>query len=103
MATDLLVSRESKSLQDEFASAKMERTAKAGQSAATSSAIAPATATEASAKPPEHAELQGYLRQLAEEVTEVRVRKCGDPPPLEFACGAPTRPSSRRRCRDWHQ
>jgi ElaB/YqjD/DUF883 family membrane-anchored ribosome-binding protein len=71
MATDVVVSRELKSLRDELASAKMDRTAKAEHSTATSSATSPASATEASAKPPEEAELQGYLRQLAEEVTEV--------------------------------
>ena len=67
MTTDVLVSRELKSLQDELASGKMDRAAKGEQSAATSTA----SASEASAIPPQEAELQGYLRQLAEEVTEV--------------------------------
>jgi ElaB/YqjD/DUF883 family membrane-anchored ribosome-binding protein len=67
MATDVLVSRELKSLQDELASGKMDRVARGEQSAPTSTA----SATEASAIQPQEAELQGYLRQLAEEVTEV--------------------------------
>jgi ElaB/YqjD/DUF883 family membrane-anchored ribosome-binding protein len=71
MAADVLVSRELKSLQNELASAKMERAANAEQVAPTSPAIASASATEASAQLPEQAELQGYLRQLAEEVTEL--------------------------------
>jgi ElaB/YqjD/DUF883 family membrane-anchored ribosome-binding protein len=71
MATDALVSRELKSLQDELASAKMDRSAKTESSAATSPPIALASATEVSANPPEEAELQGYLRQLADEVTEL--------------------------------
>jgi hypothetical protein len=71
MATDILVSRELKSLQDELASAKIDRSAKTEPSAATSPPIAPASATEGLANPPEEAELQGYLRQLADEVTEL--------------------------------
>jgi ElaB/YqjD/DUF883 family membrane-anchored ribosome-binding protein len=90
MATDVLVSRELKSLQDELASAKMDRTAKTEQSAATSPAVAPASATEASAKPPEEAELQGYLRQLAEEVTELfgEAEKSISAHPTESVAGA---------------
>jgi len=71
MAIDALVSRELKSLQNELTSAKMDRSAKTEPAAATSPPIAPASATEALAKPPEDSELQGYLRQLAEEVTEL--------------------------------
>ncbi|WFU41565.1 hypothetical protein QA640_03280 [Bradyrhizobium sp. CB82] len=67
MATDVLVSRELKSLQDELASARKNRTAVVEQSAAASPA--PASGTEAST--PDEAELQGYLRQLADEVTEL--------------------------------
>ncbi|MGY3534605.1 DUF883 C-terminal domain-containing protein [Bradyrhizobium embrapense] len=67
MATDVLISRELKSLQDELASAKNNRTAVVEQSAAASPP--PASATAASA--PDEAELQGYLRQLADEVTEL--------------------------------
>lgn len=67
MATDVLVSRELKSLQDELASAKNDRTAVVEQPAAAS--LPPASATEASR--PDEAELQGYLRQLADEVTEL--------------------------------
>ena len=67
MATDVLVSRELKSLQDELASAKNNRIAVVEQSAAASPP--PACATEASTL--DEAELQGYLRQLADEVTEL--------------------------------
>jgi ElaB/YqjD/DUF883 family membrane-anchored ribosome-binding protein len=70
MASDVLVSRELKSLQNELASAKADRTPRAEQSAAASPVVAPANTTESSAKP-EEAELQGYLRQLVEEVTEL--------------------------------
>ena len=69
MATDILVSHELKSLQDELASAKKDRIARPGEAAAPS--LAPASATAASARPSEEAELQGYLGQLAEEVTEL--------------------------------
>lgn len=67
MATDVLISRELKSLQDELASAKINRTAVVEQSAAASPP--PASATAAST--PDEAELQGHLRQLADEVTEL--------------------------------
>ena len=60
-----------KSLQDELASAKTDRGARSEPSAATSPAIASPSAAEASARPAEEAELQGYLRQLAEEVTDL--------------------------------
>jgi len=70
MASDVLVSRELKSLQNELASAKADRTLRAEQSAAASPAVAPASTRESSAKP-EEAELQAYLRQLAEEVSEL--------------------------------
>jgi hypothetical protein len=69
MATDALVSRELKSLQDELASAKTVRDANAGQFIPT--AGAPTGPPEAQATPPEDPELQGYLRQLADEVTEL--------------------------------
>jgi len=71
MAADVLVSRELKSLQSELANTKMDRAVKTEQPAATSPALAPEGATEASAGLPPEAELQGYLRQLAEEVTEL--------------------------------
>ena len=71
MATDTLVPRELKSLQDELASARMDRSAKTEPSATMSPPIAPTSVTEVSANPPEEAELQGYLRQLADEATEL--------------------------------
>ncbi len=71
MATDVLVSRELKFLQDELATAKTERSGKTQPSAAPSPTVAPANATEAPVKPAEEAELQEYLRQLADEVTEL--------------------------------
>jgi ElaB/YqjD/DUF883 family membrane-anchored ribosome-binding protein len=67
MATDVLVSRELKSLQDELASSKKDRSASASQP----TAAAPASPPEASSIPREDDELQGYLRQLADEATEL--------------------------------
>ena len=69
MGTDILVSRELRSLQDELAAAKIDRAAYAETSAALPDHAA--SATEPSAKPPEEAELQDYLRQFAEDVTEL--------------------------------
>jgi ElaB/YqjD/DUF883 family membrane-anchored ribosome-binding protein len=69
MASDVLVSRELKSLQDELSAAKMDRAARGD--AAASPAIGPAVAAEPSQKPSEDVELQAYLRQLADEVTEL--------------------------------
>jgi hypothetical protein len=69
MAADVLVSRELKSLQDELATARVDRDAKSEQPAAPP--LAPAAAPQTSAEPLGDAELQGYLRQLADEVTEL--------------------------------
>ena len=71
MASDILVSRELKSLQDELASAKKDRITRPEQSTATSPTVASGSATGASAEASEDPELQGYLSQLAEEVTEL--------------------------------
>ena len=50
MATDVLVSRELKSLQDELSAAKTQRAANSERSAATSAPIAPPTAAEPAAR-----------------------------------------------------
>ncbi len=70
MAIDVVVSRELKSLQDELATTKIERSAN-GEPAAAGHVIAPTTAPDTSPNPSQELELQGYLRQLAEEVTEL--------------------------------
>jgi hypothetical protein len=71
MATDVLVSRELKSLRDQLATAKMERSANSERAAAGTPAIAPTSASEPSPKPSQDLELQGYLCQLADKVTEL--------------------------------
>ena len=71
MATDVLVSRELKSLQDELSAAKTQRAANTGQPAATSAPVAPPTAAEPPPEPAEEAELQGQMRQFAHELTEL--------------------------------
>ena len=70
MATDVLVSRELKSLQDELSAAKTQRAANTARSAATSAPTAPPTAAEP-AEPSDEAELQGQMRQFAHELTEL--------------------------------
>jgi ElaB/YqjD/DUF883 family membrane-anchored ribosome-binding protein len=70
MATDVLVSRELKSLQDELSAAKTQRAANTAQPAATSAPVAPPNAAEP-AEPSEEAELQGQMRQFAHELTEL--------------------------------
>ena len=70
MATDVVVSRELKSLQDEISAAKTQRTANGPGSAAVSAPTAP----PAVGPPPEAAEeeeLQGQMRQFAHELTEL--------------------------------
>jgi len=69
MAGDVLVSRELKSLQDELAAAKTDRATRTDSPV--SPAVEAATAAEPSQKLAEDAELHGYLRQLADEVTEL--------------------------------
>ena len=69
MGTDVLVSRELKSLQDELAAAKMDRPT--ASEAAAAPAVGPAAAPQAPQTPAEEVELQDYLRQLADEVTEL--------------------------------
>jgi len=69
MGTDVLVSRELKSLQDELAAAKMDRPT--ASEAAAALAVGPAAAPQAPQTPAEEVELQDYLRQLADEVTEL--------------------------------
>ncbi|WFU75550.1 hypothetical protein [Bradyrhizobium sp. CB2312] len=73
MASDVVVSRELKSLQDELASTKKEkdRNANADRTVPTTAAAEPVSPTAASSMPSDEAELQGYLRQLAEEVTDL--------------------------------
>lgn len=71
MATDVLVSRELKSLQEELATTKLERSGNSERAAAESPAVAPSGTTKPSQDSPEEAELQGHLRQLADEVTEL--------------------------------
>jgi len=69
MASDVLVSRELKSLQEELAAGKMDRAVK--NDAAASPAIAPTASAETPQDAREQAELQDYLRQLADEVTDL--------------------------------
>ena len=71
MATDVVVSRELKSLQDELSAAKTLRAANGAESAAASASIAPSTAAEPPPAPAEEAELQGQMRQFAHELTEL--------------------------------
>ena len=71
MATDVLVSLELKSLQDELSAAKTQRAANTAQPAATSAPVAPPTAAEPPPEPAEEAELQGQMRQFADELTEL--------------------------------
>jgi hypothetical protein len=71
MATDVLVSRELKSLQDELSAARTQRAANTGRSAATSAPIAPPTAAEPAPEPSDDVELQGQMRQFANELTEL--------------------------------
>jgi ElaB/YqjD/DUF883 family membrane-anchored ribosome-binding protein len=69
VATDALVSSELKSLQDELAAGKADRAAR------TDPVVSPAVGSTASAdapqKPLEEIERQDYLRQLADEITEL--------------------------------
>jgi hypothetical protein len=71
MATDVLVSRELKSLQDELSAARTQRAANTELSAATSAPIAPPTAAEPPPEPSDEVELQGQKRQFAHELTEL--------------------------------
>jgi hypothetical protein len=71
MATDVLVSRELKSLQDELSTSKTLRAADTVRSAATSAPIAPPTAAEPPPEPAAEAELQGQMHQFAHELTEL--------------------------------
>ena len=71
MATDVVVSRELKSLQDELSTAKTLRAADTARSAATSAPIAAPTAAESPREPSDEMELQGQMRQFAYELTEL--------------------------------
>ena len=71
MATDVVVSRELKSLQDELSATKMLRAANSAGSTATSAPIAPPTAAEPPPEPSDEVELQGQMRQFAHELTEL--------------------------------
>ena len=71
MATDFLVSRELKSLQDELSAAKTQRAADTPRSAATSAPTAPPAAAEPPPEPAEETEFQGQMRQFAHELTEL--------------------------------
>ena len=71
MATDVVVSRELKSLQDELSAAKTQRAANSAGSAAASAPMAAPTAAEPSSEPSDEAELQGQMRQFAHELTEL--------------------------------
>ena len=71
MATDVLVSRELKSLQDELSAAKTQRAADTARSATTSALTAPPAAAEPPPEPVEEAELQGQMRQFAHELAEL--------------------------------
>ena len=75
MATDVLVSRELKSLQDELSAAKTQRAANTERSAATSAPIAPPTAAEQPPEPSDEVELQGQMRQFADELPSYSVRR----------------------------
>lgn len=70
MATDAIVSRELKSLQEELAASQRERAAASGQA----NAPAPATTAAASGELPketlEEKELRDQLRELMSEVTD---------------------------------
>ena len=70
MATDILVSRELKSLQDDLSASKTLRAADVARSAATSAPVAPPTAAEPT-EPADEAEWQGQIRQFAHELTEL--------------------------------
>jgi hypothetical protein len=67
MATDVLVSRELKSLQDELSVAKTQRAANIERS----TPIAPPTAAEPPPEPSDEVELHGQMRQFAHELTEL--------------------------------
>ncbi len=71
MATDVVVSRELKSLQDELSAAKTQRAANSAGSAAASAPMAAPTAAEPPSEPSDEAELQGQMRQFAHELTEL--------------------------------
>ena len=71
MATDVVVSRELKSLQDELSAAKTQRAANSAGSTATSASTVPPIAAELPPAPAEEAELQGQMRQFAHELTEL--------------------------------
>jgi hypothetical protein len=71
MATDVLVSRELKSLQDELSTAKTQRAANTERPAATAAPIAPPTAAESPPEPSDEVELRGQMRQFADELTEL--------------------------------
>ena len=71
MATDVVVSRELKSLQDEISAAKTQRAANSAGSATTSAPTAPPTAAEPPPAAAEEAELQSQIRQSAHEITEL--------------------------------
>ena len=71
MATDVVVSRELKSLQDELSAAKTQRAANSAGSAAASAPMAAPTAAEPPPEPSDEAELQGQMRQFAHELTEL--------------------------------
>ena len=73
MATDVVVSRELKSLQDELSAAKTQRAANSAGSAAASAPMAAPTAAEPSSEPSDEVELQGQMRQFAHELTELFV------------------------------
>src|SRR5579871_6837531 len=68
MATDALVSSELKSLQDELAAGKADR---ATRTEPVASPTVASTASDASQKPLEEIEGQDYLRQRADEITEL--------------------------------
>lgn len=71
MATDVVVSRELKSLQDDISAAKTLRAADTTRSAATSAPIGPTAAAEPSPELPAEAELQSQMRQFTHELTEL--------------------------------
>jgi hypothetical protein len=71
MATDVLLSRELKSLQDELSAAKTQRDADTAPSAAISAPMAPPTGAEPPSEPSDETELQGQMRQFAHELTEL--------------------------------
>jgi ElaB/YqjD/DUF883 family membrane-anchored ribosome-binding protein len=71
MATDVVVSRELKSLQDEISAAKTQRAANSTGSAATSAPTVPPTAAEPLPAAVEEAEWQSQMHQFAHELTEL--------------------------------